>query len=201
MTVKNTTELLPWFAESFFFGEPGTVVSFYVKDGIAKSGHFVHGDWIDDTLSTKQLAYMPQKVFPLSGMDIFPIDGMLTRDHVHLIFLKKVDPETTKKTLIFWTALTFISSGNFLSKHRFLENYKDNSLTLRDQVSLERLLKFFSYRTTYGEEACNMLFDADRGVIILRGTVGDDVLGEDLHYLDRPDIDADLRNFIALLLK
>jgi hypothetical protein len=201
MTVKNTTELLPWFADSFFFGEPGTVVSFYVKDGIAKSGHFVHGDWIDDILSAEQLARMPQKGFPLSGMDVFPIDRVPTHDLVHLIFLKKVDPETARKTLIFWKALTFISSGNFLSKHRFLENYKDSSLSGRDLDSLNRLQMFFSYRTTYGEEACNMLFDAERDVIILRGTVGGDILGEDLNYPDQPDVDADLRNFIALLLK
>jgi hypothetical protein len=157
---QQSGSLLPRFGCSFDFGEAGTIVPFYVENGVAKSGHVTHGDWTEDVLSDTQLAKInhseQRKGFKLGLID--------HRDRVLLIFPGDVNDET----IIFWEALSELCSGRFYSKFKYFHAEKKPLLSAQDLQTLEQLQRFFSYETNFGEEKCDTLFDADRNVFVRR---------------------------------
>lgn len=157
---QQKVSLLPRFGSAFDFGEVGTVVPFYLEKGIAKSGHTTCGDWIEDVLSGDQLAKIKlteqRKWFELGLID--------HRDRVLIIFPGDVD----EQTIVFWEALVLLCTGRFFSKMRFLHRLETSTLSTQDLQTMERLQRFFSYETNFGEEKCDTLFDTDRNVFVLR---------------------------------
>jgi hypothetical protein len=157
---QQKVSLLPRFGCSFDFGEAGVVVPFYLEKGIVKSGHTTRGDWIEDVLLGDQLAKIKlteqRKWFELGLID--------HRDRVLLIF----PGDAEEQTINFWEALVLICTGRFFSKMSLLHRGEGSTLSTQDLQTLERLQRFFSYETNFGEEKCDTLFDTDRNVFVLR---------------------------------
>lgn len=189
------TNLLPLFGNLFELGNPGTVTPFYLERDVAKSGYITRGDWIDDTLSVIQTTKISSKGFPIKGGTVFEIATIDHRDRAHLIF----PSEVSEGAVHFWRALVFLCTGRFFSKQVFLGN-ENPSLSHQDHETLSRLQYFFSFETSFGEEKCNMLFDTDRRVIIVRGDIGNNVLQEPFSFPELKDDYEGLKRMVAQFL-
>lgn len=193
---RQKVSLLPRFGCAFDFGKAGTVAPFYMENGVAKSGHTTRGDWIDDTLSESQITKVIPKGFPIKDGNVVSITTIDHRDQIHLIFLGEVN----EGAALLWKTLVFLCAGSFFGKLAFLRHVNP-SLSYQDDEALNNLENFFSYKTSFGEEKCNMLFDSDRNVIVVRGIIDDSVLEEPVSYPELKDDYKDLKEVVTLFLK